>query len=54
VSKYKVSALIQEGSKCQMDSRSRSARAYVVKKGYDAFLYLTPSGIRGLSLCAEL
>jgi hypothetical protein len=54
VSKYSVRALIPAGSQCDQDFLSRSARAYVVKKGHDASLYLTPSGLRGLNSCAAL
>ena len=54
VSKYAVESLLEEGSECAIASRSRSARAYVVKKGDNAFLYLTQSGLRQLSLCTDL
>lgn len=54
VSKYSVRALIPAGIQCDRDFLSRGARAYVVKKGQDASLYLTPSGLRGLNVCASL
>jgi hypothetical protein len=54
VSKYAVAPLIKEGSDCEVASRSKSARAYVVKKGNKAFLYVTESGLKGLNACVEL
>ena len=54
VSKYSVETLMDSGSKCEQAFASRSARAYVVKKGNDAFLYLTEEGLKDLSLCKEL
>ena len=54
VSKYSVESLIENGSECAQAFSSRSARAYVVKKGNNAFLYLTKSGLKDLAICKKL
>lgn len=53
VSKHAVETLV-EGTVCAQDFASRSARAYVVKQGNEASLYLTPSGLTGLNVCRKL
>lgn len=54
VSKYAVQSLISAGSNCASAFASRSARAYVVKLGNQAYLYLTESGLKDLQVCTKL
>lgn len=54
VSKYSVETLITPGSECDSAFPSKSARAYVVKRGQKAALYLTVSGLNELSRCRDL
>lgn len=54
ISKYSVETLLDSPNKCALDFSSRSARTYVVKKGNDAFLYLTKEGLQDLTLCRKL
>ena len=54
ISKYSVESLLEDGSECAKSFPSRSARAYVVKKGNNAYLYLTESGLNQLSECKKL
>lgn len=54
VSKYAVEKLIDSKSVCGSAFLSRSARAYVVKKNDQAYLYLTESGLKDLEECTEL
>ena len=54
VSKYAVQSLIPGGSECARGFSSKSARAYVVKKGKQSYLYLTESGLKQLGVCSEL
>jgi hypothetical protein len=54
VTKYAFEPLIGRDSPCAEAFSSRSARAYVVKKDRTAYLYLTPSGLTGLTSCKEL
>lgn len=55
ISKYTVSAKLAElGSPCSAAVQSRSARAYVVKKGYKAFVYVTTGDLSNLQLCGGI
>lgn len=54
VSKYQVEPLIAAGSVCAQYFPSRSAQAYVVKKGNNAYLYLTSSSLQDLVACKKL
>jgi hypothetical protein len=55
ISKYAVKPLVDDANDaCQHSMMSRSGRAYVVKQKNKSALYLTPSGLRGLTKCAEL
>lgn len=54
VNKYNVKTLLQQGTPCESDTYSKSARAYVVKKGDKVQLYVTPSGLSGLKACIDL
>ena len=53
VNKFNVEALIGD-TECGDDFSSKSGRAYVVKKGKEAALYFTKSGLRDLTKCTEL
>ncbi|OFZ22455.1 MAG: hypothetical protein A2202_06625 [Bdellovibrionales bacterium RIFOXYA1_FULL_36_14] len=53
VSKYAFQTIIK-GTDCEAKSFSKSARAYVVKNGYQASLYLTSEGLEDLTKCADL
>jgi hypothetical protein len=54
ISKYSIETLIAPGSQCDSAFPSKSARAYVVKHGHQASLYLTVSGLSELSRCRDL
>ncbi len=53
ISKYAVESIL-ETEECQQLTWSRSASAFVVKKGYSASIYITPSNLSGLTECAKL
>lgn len=55
ISKYTVAGkLAEEGSSCSEATKSKSARAYVVKKDHKSFVYVTTSGLAELQLCGEI
>lgn len=54
ISKVTGLKLVTVGGDCEMDLRSRSGRAYVVKKGKNSHLYTTEEDLDGLRECGAL
>lgn len=55
ISKYVAGdKLTERGSDCQRMTENRSARAYVVKKGYESILFVTTENLDDLKECGKL